>query len=116
MTIEEKQRELDKAKWDKSVSLRFDACGSFNYCTNCNKNVKNPCANAYSKFFNEELEGLKDEPIVEAVEVVEEKPAKKTCAKKATTTKTATQTTTKKTAEKKTTTTKKTTTKKSTTK
>ena len=102
MTIEEKQRELDKAKWDKSVSLRLDACGSFNYCCNCDKNIKNPCAHAYSKFFNEELENAAIEPLVVENKV---EPVKKTTTRKTTTKKeTATKTTTKKTAEKKTTT------------
>lgn len=112
MTIEEKQRELDVAKWNKSQSLRLDACGTFNYCANCNKGIKNPCAVAYSKTFNENLEGKVEE-------LVAEEPTKKSTAKKATSEKKttakkpATKTTTKK-ATTKSTTTKKTTTKKTT--
>ena len=106
MTTEEKQKELDLVKWNKSQSLRLDACGTFNYCANCNKSLKNPCAHAYSKFYNEELEGEEEvlAPVIEVkspvAEVKEEKKTKRTCAKKTTT----------KTAEKKTSTKKSTTT------
>lgn len=106
MTIEDKQKELDVAKWNKSQSLRMDACGTFNYCTNCNKGLKNPCAVAYGKFFNEELEG-----VVEEVKVEEKPVVKKTTTRKCATKTTTTKTTTKKSAEKKPAT-KKTTTKK----
>ena len=107
MTFEEKQKELDISKWNKSQSLRLDACGSFNYCSCCNMKEKYPCANAYGKFYNEQFEGVVDTK----AEVKEEtKPAKKTCAKKASTTKKET----KKESPKKTTTKKSTTTKKTT--
>jgi hypothetical protein len=102
---------LDISKWNKSQSLRLDACGTFNYCTCCDMGLKFPCAHAYSKYFNEKFEGevveTKDEI---KVEVKEEKPAKKSCAKKttsSTTTKKAESTN--KATSKKTTTTKKTT-------
>lgn len=102
MTTEEKQKELDLVKWNKSQSLRLDACGTFNYCANCNINLKNPCAHAYSKFYNEELEG-EEELLTPVVEVKEEKtPAKKTCAKKSTTKTTEKKTTTKASTTKKT--------------
>ena len=110
MTTDEKQKELDLVKWNKSQSLRLDACGTFNYCANCNISLKNPCAHAYSKFYNEELEGEEEllQPVVEekepVVEVKEEKKTKSTCAKK-----TTAKTETKKTTTKKTSTTKKTT-------
>lgn len=109
MTFEEKQKELDISKWNKSQSLRLDACGTFNYCTCCDMGLKFPCAHAYSKYFNEKFEG----EVVETKEEVkvEVKPAKKTCAKKSTSS-----TTTKKAESTKKTTSKKTTAKKSTNK
>ena len=93
MKIEKKQEELDTIKWYKSVALGFDACGSFDYCSKCNKANNNPCASAYSEFFNEQFD-------VEAKNVIEEPQKKKTTPKK---------TTTKATTTKKTETTKKTT-------
>lgn len=84
MRVDKKQEELDKIKWDKSVALGFDACGSFDYCSKCNKDKKNPCANAYSDFFSEELEIMIEE--IKASEK-EEKKATKTAKKESTTTK-----------------------------
>lgn len=50
MAITKKQMELDKVKWLKSEEMGKDACGSFDYCVACDKNIENPCAKAYSKF------------------------------------------------------------------
>lgn len=107
MKIEKKQEELDKIKWNKSVALGFDACGSFDYCSKCNKLNNNPCASAYSEFFNEQFD-------VEATNVIEEPKEKKATPKKTTTKTTTTKKATKKTETTKKTT--KTTTKKATTK
>ena len=97
MRIDKKQEELDKIKWDKSVALGFDACGSFDYCAKCKKERQNPCANAYSDFFNEELEIMIEE--AKAIKKEEKKATK--CAKKATSTeKKTTKVTTKKTTTK----------------
>ena len=69
MAVSEKQKELDLIKWGKSQYLGIDACGSFNYCVHCNKNIENPCENALNRLNNPEI-------------IVEEKPAKKTACKK----------------------------------
>lgn len=91
MAISEKQKELDLIKWEKSQLLGNDACGSFNYCVHCNKNIENPCENALNCLNNPQQ--------------TTEEPAKKTaCKTKAATTK---KTTTKSTATKTTKTTKK---------
>ena len=87
MRIDQKQQELDRIKWEKSVALGFDACGSFDYCSKCKINEENPCAKAYSEFFSEELETMKEE--VKAMEK-EEKKVAKTTKKKETATKKAT--------------------------
>ena len=89
MAISVKQKELDLIKWEKSQLLGTDACGSFNYCTFCNKNIENPCENALNCLNNPEAT------------VVVEKPAKKTACK--TTEKTTTKKTTKKSTSSKTT-------------
>ena len=107
MKIEKKQEELDTIKWYKSVALGFDACGSFDYCSKCNKDMKNPCASAYAaaNVVVEEVAPAKPKrtctrktvSVETAVKVEEKKTCKKTAtkttAKKATATK---KTTTKK--------------------
>ncbi len=50
MAITKKQSELDIIKWNKSVELGYDACGSFDYCAKCDKAVENPCDKAYAQF------------------------------------------------------------------
>ncbi len=68
MAITKKQMELDKIKWEKSVEIGADACGSFDYCIKCDKNNENPCDKAY-KSFNKKP-------------ATKKAPAKKTNAKK----------------------------------
>ena len=84
MAISEKQKELDLVKWEKSQYLGIDACGSFNYCVHCNKNIENPCENALNRLNNPEI--------------VEVKPAKKSTCKKASKSTTTKKTTTKSTS------------------
>lgn len=50
MVITKKQKELDIIKWNKSVEQDYDACGTFDYCIKCNKELENPCDKAYKKF------------------------------------------------------------------
>lgn len=50
MALTKKQMELDKIKWEISESLGVDACGSFEFCPLCNKELENPCDKAYKKF------------------------------------------------------------------
>lgn len=49
MTIEERQAELDNAKWQASQEKGYDCCGEFDYCKKCNKEEENPCAKAYDR-------------------------------------------------------------------
>ena len=77
--ISEKQRELDKIKWEKSVLLGTDACGTFDYCKMCEKSKDNPCECAFNKFYNVDLG--EHELVIGATEdkfEVIEKPKKKT--------------------------------------
>lgn len=55
MAITKRQQELDKIKWDRSVELGYDACGSFDYCSMCDKSLENPCDRACTKM-NEKQE------------------------------------------------------------
>ena len=70
MAITKRQKELDEIKWNKSVELGSDACGSFDYCVKCNKELENPCDKAYKKF--------------NAKPKADKAPAKKPAAKKTT--------------------------------
>lgn len=110
MATSDKQRELDEIKWNKSVMLGFDACGSFDYCKCCDKSLENPCEMAHNKFYNIHV----DNPHEMIVEIVDNKieevkgktpkkaTTKKTTTKKATTkSKASTKTTTKKSTTKK---------------
>ena len=136
MELFEQQRDLDKIKWDKSVALGIDACGTFDYCRSCDKSLDNPCARALNRMngveilevveYKEQLPAeVEEKPLVEVTPkpVVEVKKTtkkttttKKAPAKKTSTKKTSTKTTTKKAATKKTTTAKKPAAKKTTTK
>ena len=122
MELFEQQRDLDKIKWDKSVALGIDACGTFDYCRSCDKALDNPCARALNRMngvetlevaeYKEQLPAeVEEKPLVEVTpkQVVEvKKTTKKTATtKKAPAKKTSTKTTTKKAATKKTTTAKK---------
>lgn len=50
MAITKRQQELDLIKWNKSVEMGSDACGSFDYCAKCDKSKENPCDKAYVAF------------------------------------------------------------------
>ena len=45
--IQELQLELDVKKWIESERAGKDLCGSYSYCEFCEKELKNPCAEAY---------------------------------------------------------------------
>ena len=50
MAITKRQKELDLIKWNKSIEIGADACGTFDYCVKCNKDLENPCDKAFKKF------------------------------------------------------------------
>lgn len=47
MEYSRKQKQLDVKKWVDSETKGYDTCGSYDYCSNCDKDVKHPCAHAY---------------------------------------------------------------------
>ena len=59
MALTKKQMELDKIKWLKSEQMGCDACGSFEFCANCNKEIENPCDNAL-KLYNKIIKANKE--------------------------------------------------------
>ena len=77
MKLTKRQMELDKIKWEISESMGVDACGSFEFCSCCNKDLENPCDKAYKKFH------AKDKKPTEK-KTATKKAVKKAPAKKAT--------------------------------
>ncbi len=80
MAITKKQMELDKIKWEKSVELGSDACGSFDYCAKCDKSKENPCDKAFTAF--NKKPAVKKAPVAKAEPATKKAPAKKASAKK----------------------------------
>ena len=74
MAITKKQQELDVIKWNKSVEMGQDACGTFDYCAKCDISLENPCDKAY-KAFNKKPATAKKEVAVTTA------PAKKATKK-----------------------------------
>ena len=109
MDYSKKQTQLDVKKWVDSEIKGYDTCGSYNYCSSCNKEAAYPCAYAYDKFTT--IAKLAKEAAGTST------TAKKTTTRKSTSTTAKTSTGTSTTAKKTTTgttTTKKTTTRKTT--
>ena len=71
MKLTKRQMELDKIKWEISESMGVDACGSFEFCSCCNKALENPCDKAYKKFH------AKDKNPVAKKTATKKAPAKK---------------------------------------
>lgn len=77
MALSKKQHELDVAKWEKSEQLGKDACGTFDYCGECDKSLENPCDKAFTK-----LNGKKNDKKTPAKKEVAATAVKKTTKKK----------------------------------
>ena len=50
MDYSRKQKQLDIKKWIDSEIKNYDTCGSYDYCSSCNKSESYPCACAYEKY------------------------------------------------------------------
>ena len=48
--LTKKQHELDVMKWEKSVAMGADACGTFEFCIKCDKSLENPCDKAFKAY------------------------------------------------------------------
>ena len=64
MENRELQLELDIKKWIESEKIGHDLCGTYAFCEYCEKEIKYPCAEAYSL-------ALEDEEIEEEYKVAE---------------------------------------------
>ncbi len=49
MDKQERQQQLDVEKWNDSQAKGYDTCGSYDYCSACDKSVEFPCAAAEEK-------------------------------------------------------------------
>lgn len=49
MTLEQQQRAFDDVKWFDSIQAGEDKCGSYEFCAQCVKTMKYPCARAAKK-------------------------------------------------------------------
>ena len=44
--LTKKQQELDLKKWNDSQMAGYDTCGTYDFCSNCDKSLENPCDKA----------------------------------------------------------------------
>ncbi|MCX4362154.1 MAG: hypothetical protein OSJ74_02025 [Clostridia bacterium] len=44
--ITKKQQEMDIKKWNDSQRAGYDTCGTYDFCSNCDKTAENPCDKA----------------------------------------------------------------------
>lgn len=66
--LTKKQQELDEKKWLDSEKAGYDTCGTYDYCSNCDKTAENPCEKAVKA--------------VKITKATEKKPAAKKSVKK----------------------------------
>lgn len=55
----ERQNALDVQKWIDSEQKGYDCCGSYDYCSKCDKQVEYPCAVAYDAFNAKQVKAKK---------------------------------------------------------
>ena len=53
MTLEEKQEIFDNVKWEAGVEKGEDLCGTYDFCTLCEREKSFPCARAQKRFNGE---------------------------------------------------------------
>ena len=49
MTLVQLQDKLSVEKWTASEEAGYDLCGSYTYCSKCNKEEEFPCARALNR-------------------------------------------------------------------
>lgn len=52
MNFKQQQKNFDGVKWFDSIQMGSDRCGSYAFCSQCNKEEKNPCAKAQHRYHN----------------------------------------------------------------
>ena len=50
MDLKAQQERLDSIKWQDSLIAGCDTCGSYAFCSVCNKEEEYPCANAEARY------------------------------------------------------------------
>ena len=76
MAITKRQKQLDDMKWLESERRGADACGSFDFCAECDKSLKNPCDKAYKKVHADEKPARKPRSATSATTDKREKAAR----------------------------------------
>lgn len=44
--LTKKQQEMDVKKWNDSQKAGYDTCGTYDFCSKCDKSLENPCDKA----------------------------------------------------------------------
>jgi hypothetical protein len=52
MTFTKQQEIFDEVKWFDSIQVGKDRCSTYDFCVECRKEDKNPCARAAHRFRN----------------------------------------------------------------
>ena len=55
MDYSKKQNELDIQKWIDSEKTGHDTCGTYKFCSKCDKSLENPCAVAKAKYSKKKI-------------------------------------------------------------
>ena len=50
MDLKKQQEALDEVKWFDSIVAGEDTCGTYDFCSFCDKSLENPCACAMRKY------------------------------------------------------------------
>ena len=53
MTLEKKQEMFDSLKWKESVETGNDLCGTYDFCSLCEREKSFPCARAQKRYNGE---------------------------------------------------------------
>ena len=47
--LSKNQKKIDEQKWIDSEKAGHDTCGTYKFCSKCDKSIENPCATAKAK-------------------------------------------------------------------
>ena len=53
MSLETKQEAFDNLKWEASMQTGEDLCGTYDFCTLCEREKSFPCARAQKRYSGE---------------------------------------------------------------
>ena len=49
------QKEFDERKWNDGMAIGEDTCGTYEFCSKCNRTESEPCARAAYRFKNNRI-------------------------------------------------------------